>query len=381
MNQSSRPRKRLVLLGGGHAHVLVLQAFAERPEPGLDLVVISKDIQTPYSGMLPGHVAGLYGRAEMHIDLARLAARAGAQLITDEATGFDRVGRRVLLRTGEPVPYGILSIDIGITPDLAAIPGAREHAIAVKPIGDFLAKWDRLQGDVLAPRGPRRIAIVGAGAAGLCLAFAVTTALRTGLTRQGIDPASLSVTLIGAAAAPELNGGMRRAVISALERHGIPLIAGQQATAIEGRGILLASGRRIPAEVVLIATEAAPPIALRGGAFPQDERGFIAVRPTLQALDDDDVFAAGDCATMLAHPRPKAGVFAVRQGPHLAANLRRRLRHEPLKEMVPQKQHLVLLSTADRRAIAGRGHWLAFEGRWAWWLKDWIDRRFMRRFN
>ncbi len=373
-------RKRLVLVGGGHTHALVLRDFARQPEP-TEITLVAKDVRTPYSGMLPGHVAGLYPRDAMHIDLARLAERCGARLIHDEATGFDRPGRRVILKSGDSVPYDLLSIDIGITPDLSGIAGAAEHAIAVKPIGDFLDKWEALRTRALGPGGPRRIVVVGGGIGGLCLVFAAAATLQRGAAERGLDRERFTFDLVSAAAPPELNPRMRRIVARALERHRIGLHAGEPAIAIEPGAITLRSGRRIPADATLVSTQAAPPPALLGSGFATDTHGFLALRSTLQVEGEEDVFAAGDCATMLSHPRPKAGVYAVRQGPPLARNLRRRLSGEALETFVPQERHLVILSTGDGRAIAGRGAWFAYEGRAAWWLKDWIDRRFMSGFQ
>src|SRR3712207_3402675 len=193
--------KHLRLVGGGHAHVFVLEAFARRPEPGLRLTLVAKDRLTPYSGMLPGHMAGIYPRQAMEIDLERLARRAGAGFVQAEAAGFDAAGKRVLLRGGEAVPYDLLSIDIGIVPDLSGIHGAEEHALAAKPIGGLLAKWDRLAAPAADPEGPRRFAVVGAGVAGICLAFAVAASLRA-------RAAGTHVALIGPALAPDLNAGM-----------------------------------------------------------------------------------------------------------------------------------------------------------------------------
>ena len=371
----SQAGKHLVLVGGGHAHVFVLEAFARRPEPGLRLTLVARDRLTPYSGMLPGHMAGIYPRGAMRIDLERLARRSGAALVRDEAIGFDGDGKRVLLKSREAVSYDLLSIDIGVTPDLSDIDGADEHALAVKPIGDLLEKWDRLATEAAQPEGPRRFAIVGAGVAGICLAFAVSAFLRA---QAG---AGVHVALIGASLAPDLNAGMRRRIVRALERRGIALHMGEAAVAVDSEGVRLASGRRIPADAVLVSTRAAPPPAIREAAFAKDQDGFLAIGPTLQVLNDEAVFAAGDCAAMAAHPRPKAGVFAVRQGPVLARNLRRALRGETLESHVPQRDHLVLIGTGDGRAVGGRGRFLAFEGRLAWRLKDWLDRRFMRRFR
>jgi pyridine nucleotide-disulfide oxidoreductase family protein len=368
-------RKHLLLIGGGHAHVLVLEAFARHPEPGLTITLVSRDCLTPYSGMLPGHLAGTYTRDEIHIDLKRLAHAAGARLILDEAVGFDRAGRRVRLKGGEELAYDILSIDIGITPDLSGIAGAEEHALAVKPIGSLLDKWDRLVGSALAPGGPRRFAIVGGGAAGICLAFAV----RAFFALRVSDP--VEVSLIGASEAPGINASMCRRIARALKRRRIAVHAEDAAVRIDRDGVTLASGRFLPADAVLVSTHAAPPRVLAEMDWAKDESGFLAVGPTLQILNDDAVFAAGDCATMIAHPRPKAGVFAVRQGSVLARNLRQAVRGEALETYIPQRDHLLLIATGDGHAIGGRGRFLAFEGRLAWRLKDFIDRRFMRRFT
>jgi selenide,water dikinase len=344
------------------------------PEPRIQITLVVKDRLTPYSGMLPGHIAGFYPRNALHIDLERLARRCRVALIQDEAIGFDRHARQVILR-GDRISYDILSIDLGITPDLSGIAGAAEHALAVKPIGDLLAKWDRVVQDAAKPDGPRRIVIVGGGVAGICLAFAASAALRA---KAG---SGTRVTLVSATAAPEINPRMQKRVERALVRRGIEVCANDAATAVDSQGVTLASGRSIPADRVLVSTRAGPPPALQGSGFATDESGFLAIGPTLQVLNDEAVFAAGDCATMLAHRRPKAGVFAVRQGPVLARNLRRALRGEALEAYLPQRDHLVLIGTGDGRAIGGRGRWLAFEGRWAWRLKDWLDRRFMRRFS
>jgi selenide,water dikinase len=379
--EACRGPKHLVLVGGGHAHVFVLEAFARNPEPGVAITLVAKVRRTPYSGMLPGHVAGLYPRAAMEIDLAPLARAAGARFIEDEAAGFDAAARAVRLAGGGALSYDVLSVDIGITPDLSGLPGAAEHGVAVKPIGDFLAKWDHLRAEALRPGGPRRIAVVGGGAAGLCLVFAAAASLRRGARDAGLDPAAFAFSLVSAAAPPELNEGMRRQARRALERQGIGVHAGSPAVAVGPEGIGLADGGFVPADRVLVSTQAQAPPVLAASAFAKVEGGFLAVTPTLQTLFHPEVFAAGDCATLVEHPRPKAGVFAVRQGPPLARNLRRFLRGEALEAYLPQARHLLILSTADGRGIAGRGRWFSYEGRAAWWLKDWIDRRFVRRFH
>jgi selenide,water dikinase len=173
---------------------------------------------------------------------------------------------------------------------------------------------------------------------------------------------------------------MRKRIARALKHRRIAVHAEDAAVRIDQDGVILASGSRVPADAVLVSTHAAPPPVLAATDWAKDEGGFLAIAPTLQILNDETVFAVGDCATMIAHPRPKAGVFAVRQGPVLARNLRRAVRGEALERYTPQRDHLLLIATGDGRAIGGRGRFLAFEGRLAWRLKDFIDRRFMRRF-
>ena len=160
----------------------------------------------------------------------------------------------------------------------------------------------------------------------------------------------------------------------------ITFVENDPAQAIDATGITLASGRRVAAEAVLVTTKAEPPAWFAATDLPRDKAGYLALRPTLQVLDDDDVFAAGDCATVLAHPREKAGVFAVRQGTPLAENLRLRADAQPVHPFVPQRQFLTLLSTGGKHAVASRGP-IAFAGAWVWRWKDRIDREFMERFN
>ncbi|MGP9820617.1 FAD-dependent oxidoreductase [Salinarimonas sp. NSM] len=371
-------KTRLVLAGGGHSHAIVLDALRRRPEPGLNVTLISPAVASPYSGMLPGHVAGIYSREAMHIDVRRLVSAAGGRFVEDAVARVDATARRVLIRGGAAIPYDLLSLDIGITPDLSAIAGADAHAIAVKPIGDLLAKLGRLIAAVREPDGPRDVAIVGGGAAGLCLAFALARRLRTEATDAGREAARLRLTLITAhALLPDLNARARRLARAALARADIALVENDRACAVSARAVTLASGREVASDATLVAVGAGAPELIARSGLATDAQGFLAVRPTLQAVGDDAIFGAGDCATSVGDPRPKAGVFAVRQGPVLVENLRRAARGAPLLPFQPQKDWLVLMSTADGRAIAARGRHLALEGRAVWWLKDRIDRRFV----
>jgi selenide,water dikinase len=361
----------LVLVGGGHAHVRVLASFGRRPIEGVQVTLIARDIRTPYSGMIPGFVAGHYSFDDCHIDLAALCARTGARLVHGEAVGLDRTGRQVLLSGQAPVAYDLLSLDVGAAPDLDAIPGAAEHAVPVKPIAEFGQRWLAFVERAHAAMriGAMRIVVIGGGAGGAELALAINHRL----PQANVVLATRDELLAGHAASA------RKKMRAILARRGIRLIEKDAARSVETGGLQLASGERLEADAVFVVTEATAPRWLAGTGLQLDPRRFVAVAATLRS-SDPRIFAAGDCATMLKHPRPKSGVFAVRQGPPLADNLRRTAAGENPKPFTPQSRYLALIGTGDGRALATRGSW-AIEGAWVWRWKDYIDRRWMARYR
>jgi selenide,water dikinase len=381
MMRAGPVRTDIVLLGGGHAHVHVLKAFAMRQEPGVRLTLVTRDLETPYSGMLPGVIAGLYTEAEAHIDLLRLAAVTGTRLIHAEAVGIDRAERRVQLAGRPPIAYDLLSIDVGITPALSHIVGASEHGIAVKPIGSFLGKFAALRARCRAPDGPRRIAVIGGGAGGVELILSVRSHLRADARAAGLDEAAFSFALVtDREILPTHDPKVRASFRRAFAERSIALHEHRQARAVTPATIELEGGQAVASDAVLVTTGAAPPPWFRDTGLALDKDDFMAVGPTLQALNDPDVFGAGDCVTLVETPREKAGVYAVRAGPPLARNLRRRARGEPMTPWRPQRRHLALISTGERYAIASRSAF-KIEGAWVWRWKDWIDRRWMRMYQ
>jgi len=367
--------KDLVLLGGGHSHVAVLKHFGMRPLPGVRLTLLTRGVDTPYSGMLPGLVAGHYTRDETYIDLQVLARFAGARLIAAEATGLNLDVRQVRVGDRPPIPYDVLSIDIGSTPNVR-VPGAAEHAVPVKPIDRFLERWTALCERLGAAAGPRRLAVVGGGAGGVELLLAA----RHRLQALGITAVEYALFTDSDRILPGHNASVRARFERVLRERHIAVHTGQGVVRATAGALHTADGREHAADDVLWTTEAAAAPWLRESGLEVDEGGFVRVLASLRSVSHPDVFAAGDIAAMVAHPRPKSGVFAVRQGPPLARNLRRRLLGQPLEGYRPQRQFLSLISTGDRYAVASRGPF-ALEGAWVWRWKDWIDRAFMRRYQ
>jgi selenide,water dikinase len=309
-----------------------------------------------YSGMVPGVVAGHYALAEARIDLARVAGRAGVHLRLDRALALQAPERSLVLEKSGKLQYDLLSLDVGSAPD-TRVPGSAEHAIAMKPFEAALEK-------LLKSKAAGRIAMVGAGAAGVEMAMAL---------RQG----GSAVTLYSDK--PMFSGSLAKRVEPALRSRGI-VLKEIPVERVEPGPAVLAAGTKESFDLVLWTAGAAPHRWLGESALARDDRGFVLVEPSLRSASHPDVFAAGDCATLRGAPHPKSGVYAVRHAPMLAENLRRTLRGERLAPYQPQKKSLVLLSCGAKYAIAARGGWSA-EGAWVWRWKDWIDRRFVRSFG
>lgn len=360
----------VVLVGGGHAHALVLRMWAMDPLPGLRLTLIDPNPVAPYTGMLPGLIAGHYGADDIMIDLVRLARFAGARLILDRATGIDLAARRIHLANRPPLRFDIASLDIGIGSGLPDLPGFADHAVAAKPLGDYAQRWQRFL--ETTPPDPALV-LIGAGVGGVELALASSHRLRA-TARQP------RITLIEQARTPLPNIGprARATLLDRLTAEGIALKTGVTVTEIDRNGVLLSDRTRLQSDFTLAIAGSRPQTWLADtGLVLQD--GFVAVSPTLQT-SDPAIFAVGDCAHLTHAPRPKAGVYAVRAAPVLLHNLRALATGRPLQAFHPQRDYLKLVSLGDRAAVADK-FGLRSGGRLLWRLKDRIDRAFMAKFD
>jgi selenide, water dikinase len=356
----------LVLIGGGHTHALVLRMWGMNPIPGVRVTLINPGPASAYSGMLPGFVAGHYARNELDIDLVKLARHAGARLITGRATAVDRAARRITV-DDRAIPYDTLSIDIGISSDMPALPGFADHAVPAKPLDVFADRWTAFLAHL--PSDPH-VTVIGAGVAGAELAMAM--AHRLGPTAR--------ITLIEASEPLAAVGPKTRTtLIRHLTDARITLVTGMEVAEVHANQIVLADGRILPSHLTIGTAGTLPQawLALTGLALHE---GFLTVAPTLQT-SDSAIFAAGDIAHMAGSPRPKAGVFAVRQAPVLFRNLSVSLTGRgTLRSYRPQRDYLKLISTGGKNAVADK--WgLPLDGSWLWLWKDRIDRRFMDRLN
>ena len=345
--------KRILLIGAGHGHLVVLRSLAQKPLYGARITLISPYLKQVYSGMVPGILAGNYRRAEAEIDIAGLAERGYVELEQGMVERLDTERRLAVLKDGRSFGYDVASLNVGsVIAD--SLPGAA-HALPVKPFDEFLARL----------RIAERVAVIGAGAGGVELAMA--------LRHRGAQVTLYSDRLT-------LSEKLAARVLRQLRRRKVDFRPGMPVTAIEPGPVVIAGAARQDFDLALLATGATPSPLLRASGLAADERGFALVHPTLQSVSHPEVFALGDCATLRDAPHPKSGVYAVRHGEALIDNFRLLLAGTTLEPYVPQQKALVLLSCGARYAIAERGAWSA-QGRWVWWWKNRIDRRWIASFR
>lgn len=366
--------KRLVLAGAGHAHAQVLLDWARAPVPGVELVLVAPQALAPYSGMVPGWLAGAYRFEDIVIDFRHLCAAAGARWVAGELHALDASQQRLRLgqggSPGDWLDYDHLSLNLGSTLHAPAAPGT--SVLALRPLSALHAQYEALlaQWQASTSTAPFRVSTVGGGAAGVESLLAVLARLRQ--LRPDRPVQGLLVTR-SPVLLPDLAPAARRAAQRALQRAGVTLRLGTAwcAELTQGHDLLLwAAGAQAH------AWQQDP---ARRDTLAVSEEGFVQVDRFLRSTSHPQIHAVGDCAQWHP-PLPKAGVYAVRMGPVLTHNLRAALLadREPVA-FSPQQHFLSLLFTADGRAIASRAG-LGLQGRWVARWKDHIDRRFIQRF-
>ncbi|NDP58651.1 MAG: FAD-dependent oxidoreductase [Oxalobacteraceae bacterium] len=368
--------KRLLLIGGGHAHLFVLEALCRQSaevRARLDVTLLSRELDTPYSGMLPGLVAGHYRTMECHVDLRALAAAAGVRLVQATVSRLDLTGNRAYTDEGS-VEFDLVSLDIGSTPPVEGIPGAAGVGLAVKPIDRFLQQWNELQSRIDQLVRPVHMVMVGGGAGGVELVLAMAYRLRAHKDRVKWSLVSRGDLL------PGYPRRVARMMTARLVAAGVAIRTGSPIARVDAGQLVFADGSIAACDQVLWATGSAAQEWPAAAGLACVDDGFISINQHLQSVSHPQVFAAGDMATDVTQRRPKAGVFAVRQGPVLAENLLRHARGEPLLPYRAQRQYLSLMSTGGRHAVAS---WYGFswQGGWVWQWKNRIDQRFMQRFS
>ena len=368
--------KHLVLIGGGHSHVSVIKQLGMKPLPEVRITLISESTYTPYSGMLPGLIAGHYSFDDCHIDLRKLCQWADIRFICSTVKGLKPAEKKIICHQYPSLSYDLLSINTGSQPRLDTINGALQHGHAVKPVNNFLCQWQQWLNSSAATDQTYHIIMVGGGAAGVEVLLAMhyhihsTSNIRTNFTLICSDKSILSTH----------NKRVQNFFQQHLNRLGIKIITNQKVAAITAHRLLLTDGQTLDVDFVTLAIDAGAQTWLTESGLQCDNKGFIQVDRYLRSISHPDIFAAGDSAAFTPSPLPKAGVYAVRQGSILTGNLIATLKKHSLRPFKPQHRFLSLLTTGERHAVASRGPLFA-TGKWVWYWKNHIDRKFMARFN
>ena len=377
------PQHDIVLLGVGHTNAHVLRMWRMQPIPKARLTCISNYPVATYSGMLPGVLAGLYPPERMEIDLVRLCAAAGARLIVGNVTGLDVPARELLFDDRPPLPFDALSIGLGSVPGRNGLE-ADDSLLAVKPMQTFVPRLEERLRHLASGRqhpdtsdSPLRITIVGGGAGGIEIAFCLPMRVRHVL---GEVPLALTLIDSGEKVLKGASAGLVRRVERDFAKRGVKVVLGKRVTQVRQGSVTLESGETITGDLVLWVTSATPPPLIAGFDLPKDERGFLLTKHTLQTTSGEPIFVVGDTGTIEGEALPKAGVYAVREGPVLWENLQRVVRGEPLQRYKPQRGFLKLLNQGDGTAL-GEYRGFNFEGKWVWRLKDRIDSKFMDMYQ
>lgn len=380
--------KELVLIGGGHSHVVMMKMFAMNPLPGLRLTMLAHDIHTPYSGMLPGYIAGQYRYDDVHLDLRPLAEFARCRLFHSKVTGIDTTAQLVFSDNRPPVKYDLLSINIGSIPDHGNIPGVQTYTIPVKPVNKFIAQFEMMIHQVLNDAEFKRIAVVGGGASSVEIILAIQQRLQQEMARNDSKDKTVQYTLISASNTllAAHNQSVQKKILKLFQQRNIQVELDSCISniSVEGQSncktIVCNNGRRFQADAIIWCTSASTTAWPGESGLMVDDKGFIQVNDYLQSVSHSNVFSAGDIASLVNYRLPKSGVYAVRQGTPLFHNIRRFVLGQQLVAYKPQKHFLSLLNCADHTAVASRGA-LAVQGAWAWKYKNWIDVRFMNTYS
>lgn len=352
---SHQANGELVLVGAGHAHVEVLRRAPELLS-AVGITVIAPHDRAWYSGMMPGCVAGLYRPAELQVPLAPLIARAGARYVRDRATRVDAAAGLVHRAGGAPLRFDRCAIDVGSVTAPVPVAGGEGRVVRTRPIESLIGRLEDLERELAGARRIRAV-VVGGGAAGIELAFAIRARWHRRFAR-------LEVLLLDHRERPFAERDRRTALLVArcLRNRDVAVRPGTAVAAVEDAGVRLDGGGRIAADAVLLATGAAPPPLAEPSDLATSAAGYLAIDAHLRCRDHERVFATGDCAQNDDAPIPRAGVYAVRQGPVLARNLAASFAGRPLRTYRPQGHFLALLMTGDGAAIASRPR-LTWHGR------------------
>ena len=361
--------KTIILAGGGHSHLSILKKIAFNTIPDTKWILISSNKYQYYSGMFSGYIEGLYSIDDMRIDLAQLAKQANCLFYDASISKIDATAKQVVTDDGQLFSYDYLSLDIGSHTNNPSINGLTQFQSSLKPSHHFPTHAKKL-------RDAANVVIIGSGAAACEMALS----LQAWKDRQNKKNELISLIhsndLLG-------KNGKRASQLATtiIDKNKIQHYEYERAEEVTEHHVLTDKGKRIPYDEVVFLGGGSAPDMLKHSGLAVNKDGFLLVNSSLQSIDNPFVFGAGDCVSLVTHPHlEKSGVHAVRQGPFLWNNLRAALKKTPFVYYSPQKKSMAILSTGNKEALLLYGK-IALHGKWAWRLKDRIDRKFVHKYK
>ena len=369
--------KKLVLVGGGHAHLTTISAIRSLVKRGHTVTVIAPSDHHYYSGMAPGMLAGTYRPQQVRFNIHKLATGRGGCFVPGKVSQIKAELQEVVLEDGTSIPYDVVSFNVGSVVPSGGLEISGGSVFTVKPIEKILEGrdaildlWERRQSTV-----PVDLTVVGGGPAGVEIAGALWR-----LTRE--NNINSQVTLL---CAGKLLGlfptRLKARVHRSFEKRGIRIKEMSRVASIEPDRVVLKDGPVVPTDATFVATGIMPSRLFIESGLPAGGDGGLLVNDFLQSVGYPQVFGGGDCVTLHSTNLARVGVYAVRQNPVLLHNLSAAMEDKPFQRFDPgSPDFLLILNMGDGTAIFRKGEWI-FKGRPAWWIKDFIDRRFMRKFQ
>ncbi len=365
-------KPHLVFVGAGHAHLHPLSCVREFMNAGARVTLIAPG-KFWYSGMGPGMISRFYEPADDTVDAQALVEAGGGTFIKDSVLRIDAAQRRLHLRGGAVVDYDLLSLNVGSEVPLEKIPGAAEFGLPVKPIKNLLRIREALTESNEA--GTPRIVVLGGGAAGAEVGINLWH-----LLAQQKREARITIVQAGERLLQEATPRAAKKLAAYLDSLGIEVLTGVRSTGVTSGRVELGDGRALDFDHLLVAIGIRPPSLLRESGLPCGPDGSMRADECLRCTAHPEIYGAGDGIWFGEAGLPRIGVFAVRQGPVLHRNLLAALRGEAPEKFKPQKRYLLILNLGDGTGLLTYG-WFTIRSRWAFWFKDWLDRRFVRQFQ
>ncbi|MGH4124775.1 MAG: FAD-dependent oxidoreductase [Clostridium sp.] len=365
--------KKLLLVGGGHAHVFLIKQFCLKNIPGLEVVLVTACQYQYYSGMAAGYVEGNYKGEEMSFDLKKMCQKSGVKYIEGRVTGIDAQNKCVKLGNQETVSFDVISLDTGSEMAGKKVEGVIEHACCVKPLENLFKLRENFMDETFEVRN---VVIAGAGAAGIEIAFALK-ALADKMKRN------VKITLVhsGNLILKGYHENVRDKTLRKLKKDKIKVLSQHKILVVLENNLSMEFGKQINFDFLVWAAGPASNPIYKDSGLTVDKAGYMVVNSYLQSVDYPFIFGAGDCISFSEFTYvKKVGVYAIREAPYLLNNILKFIKNEGLQEYIPQTDYLAIISAGNKKGIMQYKS-MATMGSLSWKLKDFIDRGFMKKFK